>query len=196
MNLRSFRPRGSTLVTVLLLSAVLILMGMSAVYTQSRNYVVNHLEREEAQAGLLAQAGLDEALLKWSKDLRFPPLPHDRKTLGSSERVYDPQSGVLLGGWTVTWDLSRKGPPAPGLDPAEAAIYDYPWYTVRISSEGYLVDEDGEVTSRRRVYAELDVSPKSRGSDFAPGDAVPTRTGYYTNPNFLRLVRLEAEGAP
>ena len=188
--------RGSTLVTVLLLSAVLILMGMSAVYTQSRNYVVGHFEREEAQAGLLARAGLDEALLKWSKDVRFPPLPHDRTTFGSSERVYDPETGVLLGGWTVTWDLSRRGPSTPGLDPTAASTYDYPWYLVRIASEGYLLDEKGEVTSRRRIYAELDVSPKGRGSSFAAGDADPSQAGYYTNPNYFRLVRVEEEGAP
>lgn len=196
MSRRASGFRGSTLVTVLLLSAVLILMGMSAVYTQSRNYVVSYLEKEEAQAGLLAEAGLDEAVLKWSKDFRFPPLPHDRKTFGSSERVYDPETGAPVGGWTVTWDLSRQGPPAPGLDPASASTYDYPWYVVRISSEGYLLDEDGEVTSRRRIYAELDVSPKSRGSTFKRGEDKPSLNGFYTNPNYLRLVRLEDEGAP
>lgn len=187
----SRRDRGSALVAALLLSALLLIMGMASLALRSREIEQVRIGRDGLQAKLLAEMGVEEALVKLSKDLRFPPDLGGRKVFGYSEVLYD--AGGRVGSYTVRVDVGDRVE-------QESAYQDPDFWTLRITSWGH-VERQAEVrqamwvpVATHRIVAELDMSPKDRSKAAAGAESPRTATlesPYYTNPNYFRLIRWE-----
>lgn len=182
------RRRGSVLVLSLLVGTVLLLLGFGLLLMQSRAYDEARMLRDHAQAGLLARAGVQSAMLRLSKDARFPPRLGGRTTFTFSETL-TALDGGKTGRYTVTVDVSNRAAPA-SADPRAIDTYRYPGFTVRIRSTGQVTGNDEQVRASRTVDAEVDLSPTRRGTapTFADDDVVNT------NPGYFRFMRWEDGG--
>lgn len=186
--------RGAALIAALLLCSVVLSMGVAMVYTQSRGYSTARARFYATQARLLAQAGIQDVVMKLAKDPRFPPMMGGRKLFSLAERVLDPEDpATTVGTYYVTLDVSRRSAPAE-MDRTQTATYDYPNFTIRIRSDGTAMHADGRRMASHRIDAELDVSPKTRGASVT-GDLWPGRPSYYTNRNYFRFLRWEDSGS-
>ena len=158
--------RGSALVAVLMVLAVLFVLGLAMLTKQVQAYQGSHLVLEGAQAQAVAEAGLEDARLKLEKDLDFPPRSTpDQTSFTYSEDLLD-GSGRLVGTYEVTVDRLYAGPPT---------------WLIRITVTG-TCGPHGERASSQRLVAELDVAEKSRSGSGAD------------NPNFFRFVEVQSEG--
>lgn len=181
--------RGAILVLALLIGIVLLVLGFGLLMTQSRAYDESRMLRDHVQAGLLARAGIDSAMLRLSKDIRFPPRLGGRSTFSYAETLRAPDASIV-GSYTVTLDVTRRTAPA-SADPRAANTYLYPWFTVRLRSIGTVAGDDQQVRATRTVDAELDVSATRRGATptFDINDDVNR-----TNTDYFRFLRWEDGG--
>jgi len=135
------RSRGSVLVAVLMLLAILFILGLAMLTKQMQAYRGAALMKEGAQAEALAEAGLEDARVKWEKDYEFPPPgPPDQTTFTYAEELRT-AGNVLIGNYEVTVDRAYAGPPT---------------WLLRIAVTGTAG------STSKRLLAELDLSPKVR----------------------------------
>lgn len=140
--------RGSILVAVLMLLAILFILGIAMLHKQMQAYRGATLLKEGAQAQALAEAGLEDARIKWEKDYLFPPpAAPDQVAFTYSEDLRD-SAGRLVGSYEVTVDATYAGPPA---------------LLLRITSVG-TCGPRGQRATRKRLYGELDLAVKQRAN--------------------------------
>jgi hypothetical protein len=143
------KKKGYLLITSMFLSLILLIMGMSFLGVKTMQYGGSGLIGSSLLADGIAQAGMEEAKLKLEKDLLFPP-PGDeaQKIFSYSEDFLDIDGVTNLGSYTVTIDSRKK---------------DAPYLLVVITSAGTAGPAD-KALARRKITAEVDVSPTVRGS--------------------------------
>ena len=140
--------RGITLVTSLLFLALLMVMGLAFLSKRVGQYRGALAVRSAAQARAIALAGLEDARVKLDKDFAFPPPAGiDQLSFTYTESMRD-IAGAEVGSYTVTVDRS---------------LSKWPYALVRLTSVGTLGPVDDPL-ARRRLYAEIDISPTRRGT--------------------------------
>lgn len=136
--------RGSALVAVLLLITLILVAGLGLMSRKIVEYRRLQVDQNSAQALLLAQSGLQDALLKYGKDISFPPPSSADQTLFRyTEELYRTDGATSVGRYSVTVDDS--------LDTQALRV-------VLITSVGTVGPEEAPV-ARHTVKAELDMNP-------------------------------------
>ena len=135
-----------------MISLVLVIV-LGYLGARSLEYSATTKMQQTLVAQGLAEAGMEDSRVKLEKDMFFPPLGgYGQDTFTYSEDLTDPESGVMVGSYTVTLDCSKR---------------ESPYSIVRIQSIG----SSGLRTdpkARYRIYAELDVSSYERATNLAP----------------------------
>ena len=133
--------RAIALATVLLMLAVLMTLALAVLTSKVMQYRGAVLTAEAALAQSLAEAGLEDARIKLSKDLAFPPLEASPQAVffSYSEEVTD-FDGNRVGSYTVYIQELVAGAPD---------------HTVRVVSVG-TSGQPGLATVKRAVQAEFD----------------------------------------
>lgn len=158
--------RGVTLVLVLLLGTLILILGMSLMASQSHLYSQADVVSQARQARLLAEAGLEDALLKLERDPSFPPPLAPDQTRFTYAETLPTFSGQIFGSYEVTVDTARRGPP---------------YSLIRIISVGRLGGEKAP-RAERTLMLDLDLSAEDRS---APG---------LENPRLMQPIELYDSG--
>lgn len=140
--------RGITLVTSLLFLALLMVMGLAFLGKRVGQYRGALAVRTAAQARAIALAGLEDARVKLDKDFAFPPPAAKEQLYFSYTEEMRDINGQVVGSYHVTVDRS---------------LQQWPYAVVRLTSIGTLGPVDDPL-ARRRLYAEVDISPTRRGT--------------------------------
>jgi hypothetical protein len=141
-------------------------MGVSFLTIKEMQYKSAVFLERSVMAGLIAEAGMEDARIKLEKDFDFPPRgDEDQTLLAYSEPFYDMDGTTLIGHYAILIDISRKEPP---------------YFIIRITSIGTVGDADAPL-ARRKIVAELDI-PTIRG-------------GSTTNPDFFRYINWQDSGS-
>jgi len=160
--------RGSLLITCLLLSLVLLILGMAFLAVKSMRYKGSAMAAAYAQVSAIAEAGIEDARIKIAKDPEFPPPgDKDQNVFCYSENLFDIDGTTLIGTYTVTIDSSMNCPP---------------YLVIRITSTG-LAGPLGEPYAKKTIEAELDMSKTLRDNAAA------------VNPNFFRFINWKESGS-
>ncbi|MFN8614097.1 MAG: hypothetical protein U0931_41580 [Vulcanimicrobiota bacterium] len=135
------RRGGLALVLSLLLCAFLLVVGLALMTRQSQRYRDQGLAGRSAQALALAEAGLQDALLKVRCDINFPPLPQsDPPEFCYTEEV----TGVGRYQVTVQTQALRE-----------------PYWVLKVRSRGS-VGPLSEPGAQQTLVGEIDCSPRLR----------------------------------
>lgn len=156
------KRRGFTLVASLFLLVVLLVLGLAFLGKRVAQYRGAVAVRAAARARAVALAGLEDARVKLEKDALFPPLGSEEQLYFSYTETLRDINGQPAGTYTVTVD---------------SRLDKWPYAVVRLTSVGTVGPVD-DPQARRRLYAELDVSPTRRGT------TVP-------NENFYRFINFQ-----
>jgi type II secretory pathway component PulK len=98
------------IVTALFVLAVLLVLGMGLMNSQSARYRAAAQSQDTAQALELAMSGLDDARVKLELDANFPPNPaEDQMNFNYAEDVQI--AGTDIGSFEVTVDTTYNQPP-------------------------------------------------------------------------------------
>ncbi len=104
-------PRGSLLIVVLLITAVLFVGGLALSVQQQKRYAAAVTETQSLQALSLAEAGLEDVRVKLDKDPDFPPKGTPDQTAFTYSEALLGEDGQKLGSYTVTVDSRYAAPP-------------------------------------------------------------------------------------
>lgn len=141
--MRSQHRNGSTLVAALLVSVVLLIAGLGFLGQRAAQNRAVNASILKLRSRALAEAGLQDAIQKLSKDGQFPPLFADKQFEFS---YLETIAGV--GNYTVTVDITHRQPP---------------YAIIRLTSTGRVGTPDTP-QSDTQLTAELDVAPLTRGT--------------------------------
>lgn len=140
------RVRGSVLVAVLMLLSILFILGLAMLTKQMQAYRGATLMKEGAQAQAAAEAGLEDARVKWEKDYLFPPPGPPEQTSFTYAEELRTAGNVLVATYEVTVDRAYAGPPT---------------WLLRIAVTGTAGN------TSKHLLAELDLAPKVRSNPAA-----------------------------
>lgn len=102
------RRRGFLLITSLMITVILLLLGMGMLGSQSSRYEASKQSAYSSQARQLAVAGLEDARIKLELDVNFPPPPGPGQVRFSySESLELPYDPPVTGTYTVTIDMTH-----------------------------------------------------------------------------------------
>lgn len=138
--------RGSILVAVLMLLAILFVLGLAMLTKQYQAYQGATLIKESAQAQAVAEAGLEDARVKWQKDLLFPPAGTPDQTVFSYSEDLTDSAGKVVGSYEVRLDQTYAGAPT---------------WLLRILVVG-TAGPRSQPGARKTLLAELDLAEKVR----------------------------------
>jgi hypothetical protein len=111
MTSRWRRKRAFLLAMVMVLSLILLIFGMAYLGTRSRQYKSVQQASLEIQAQELARAGIEDARVKFDRDVQFPPtLAIGQYTFNYGEDVVD-ASNTYLGSYRVVVNMTYSRPP-------------------------------------------------------------------------------------
>ena len=154
--------KGSALVAVMLVLALLLIMGLAFLSQKGGQYEAAVMARASAQARELARAGLADFEVKFAKDRTFPPpRPQTMEQYSYSENLTDMDDNPF-GGYNVTvnYDLYRS-----------------PYWLLRVNSEGF-AGERTDPDARFFIYTEIDMAPEARGAAGTPNPSYRQRIIY------------------
>lgn len=167
------RRRGFLLITALMLTIILLLVGMGLLGSQASRYEAARQASFSSQARQLALAGLEDARVKMELDINFPPPQGPGQFLFSYSEFLDlPYPTPVTGSYSVTVDSTYAQDPAAGL-----------YYT--ITSVGSLGPPIAP-TAQYRLTAELSNNPN-------PIPAVPHGI---QSQRFFRYTHIQDEEVP
>lgn len=108
--MKNANRRGSALVFALLISLLLAVVGLYLIGTRRGAYANARASVHQAQARALAQAGMEDMLVKLAKDAFFPTgVPDEQKVFSYQEALPDPADPDRpLGVYQCTIDRSRE----------------------------------------------------------------------------------------
>jgi Tfp pilus assembly protein PilX len=102
------KKRGFLLITSLMITVILLLLGMGLLGSQSSRYEASKQSVYTSQARQLALAGLEDARIKLELDVNFPPPPGPGQVRFSySESLELPYDPPVAGTYTVTVDMTH-----------------------------------------------------------------------------------------
>ncbi|MBI3924721.1 MAG: hypothetical protein HY319_04210 [Armatimonadetes bacterium] len=160
--------RGATLIAVMLLMTVLLILGMAMLSQKSSQYEAAVRAREAAQARAVAQAGLEDARMKLTKDFGFPPVNLSDDEGFTYTEPLTGLDGQEIGSYRVTLDRRLLGPPH---------------LILQITSVG-VVGARERPRSRVQLYAEVDMARQDR------------QNPALANPDFLKWVVYLEQATP
>lgn len=144
------KRRGYLMPMALMILTVLTLAGLGFMGAQSRNYQASIRGIAVEQARALAQAGIEDARVKLTKDLEFPPVGDEGQQLFSyQETLTGLNDGPEIGTFNVTIDSRYAGEP---------------YYIVVVKSVGH--DRSSDTYST--IVAEFDLCPFDRSDPNNP----------------------------
>ncbi len=156
--------KGYAMVVTIAVGLVLLLLSLGFLNKRVMEYRGAYQTAYQTQALALARAGLEDARIKLCKDGKFPPnTSDDQRSFSYTEEVTANEES-----YTVILDTTLK---------------ESPYAIVRVTSIG-TAGPMGAPIARRKIVAELDVSPEVRTGP--PGVA---------NPNFYQWVNWQDFGA-
>lgn len=172
--MRSSAPsrKGFLLVSVLLITAILLTLGMTFLGKRSLQYRRSALFESAAQARAFAESGLEDALIKFRWDLEYPPLSKDQHAFTYNDD-FTASDGSRIGGFKVTLDGSKRFPP----------------YSIWvITSVGDVGEDPDKPVALRTLQLEFDVAKHYRTDHtiHPPSDGA-TNPFYYQVINFRDL---------
>ena len=132
------------LLIALLLIALLLVAGLGLLSRKGAQFGRPSLEKDQAQALLLARSGIEDALLKLEKDPTFPPQGAEEQHVFAYS-VEVEISGDLVGQYEVSVDSERFIPDS---------------YLILIQSKG-AVGPGGQHRAIHTLEAEVDMNPDS-----------------------------------
>jgi Tfp pilus assembly protein PilX len=158
--------RGFLLVFGLLVMVLLLILGLGFLGKQADAYRSATQAAAASVAMECAMAGLEDARVKLTKDLQFPP-PGDVEQLrfAYTEILNELDGATPIGSYTVTVD-SHWAPP-----PVEILV---------IEVVGVAGDPADEASARRRLTVEYDLAERRSGS---------------ANPNLGRFINFQDHGS-
>jgi type II secretory pathway pseudopilin PulG len=160
--------RGSAIIAVLLVSTLLLVLGMGLLSQKATAYEAASRDRMAAQARAVAQAGLVDCQLKFSKVRDFPPgRSSQAKTFVYGESLED-SAGKRIGSYLVTIDSTWATPP---------------YSVIQVTSVGTVGDAE-DPRARYQIFAELDMSRMLRNDPNA------------NNPNFRKWLHYVEQSLP
>ena len=164
------KKRGILLVTALMVTVVLLLIGMGLLGSQSSRYEAAKQSSYISQARQLALAGLEDARMKLELDINFPPPPGPEQTAFSYSEtlITTPYQGT----YSVLVDMTYA---------TDTASY------IVINSVG-TVGSPTEPTAQYRLRAELDnmTTPAVR----------PANVDGLVKDRFFRFTHIQDEEMP
>lgn len=141
--------RGFLLVVAMLLCLMLVVMGMGFLGKRGGQYQAALEQARAAQARALAEAGIEDAMLKLNKDLFFPPPGDGEQTQFSYSEELRDVGGELVGTYFVTVDSRRASSPDPP-DPSYPSVF-------LVESRGVLGKDPEHPLAVVRVRMEVDL---------------------------------------
>ena len=161
------RSPGMMLISTLLISALLVVLGMAYVGKRADQLKANFRTQESCRALEMARAGLESVRVKLDKDPEFPPVSQPGQVFSYSEPVYDLDETALLGRYEVTID-------------GHYLIAPYQLLRVRVLGT---VEANGLVTAKRTILGEFDMAKYLRTNHSLP------------NPHYYDLVNFQDMGS-
>lgn len=146
--MRTRRERAFLLITALLVSIILLLLGMGFVGSQADRYRGIKRSADTAKARALCIAGLEDARLKIQNDLRFPPPMAAGQTTFSFGEQLDVGAPPQPGTYSVVVETAYNVDGLP-ISPGRVLL---------ITSTGSLGDPNDPV-AQYQIKAELDMQP-------------------------------------
>lgn len=134
--------RGFLLISALLITVILLTLGLSFLGKRSTQYRRVAAVEASTQARELAESGLEDALLKFRRDIEFPPVRVDQTVFTYTEEVVI--DSERLGGYQVSIDATYR---------------QYPFRMLIIRSIGMAGPDPEHPTARRMIQAEFDIDP-------------------------------------
>jgi hypothetical protein len=135
------------LVITLFLAVLFLILGMGFLTQRVTQYRGSFRAAEAVQALACARAGLEDVRTKLNVDYNFPPPGADDQPVFSyCEVLTDLASNTPVGSYTVSIDTTYR---------------QAPYSLLRITIVGQAGDPT-EPVARRKLYAELDISPTLR----------------------------------
>ena len=139
----SLRRRAVALISVLLIGILLFVLTLTFLTKQRLEHQSISFQLQEARARALAQAGLEEVLVKLDKDYNFPPQAGPGQSLFAYTERLKGSDGILHGQYSVKIDQRFRPLPQQIL-------------LVEVSGE---VGQDSETQRRATLLAFIDVNP-------------------------------------
>ena len=155
------RDQGSILVVALILSVLLLILSIGFLSQRSAQNRAAQATKNQLQARLLAETGLEDALVKLSKRVDFPPLNHVTQSNFDYRNTLKNSSGTGLGSYEVSLDMRYANAP---------------YWIVRVTSTG-MVGDPAEPTSAVTLHGELDISEIDR-STYGTNSVLPNPNRY------------------
>lgn len=160
----TLKPRGFLLVLCLLLALLLFTLGLSFLGKRAAQYARVNKIVLSAQAKALAEAGLEDFLVKLDRDLSFPQMALGQRGFSYSEPVL--VDGARVGSYTVTVDATYA------LEP---------YLIWRVRCQGFVGENPVNADASRTLEVEIDLSRLERSDYDADGIVDP-------NPTYRRVV--------
>lgn len=155
-----------------MLTLLLFVLGLSFLGKRATQYRRTNHAALAAQAKALAEAGMEDALLKFQRDLSFPPISTDQASFSYAEEMTD--GGVRVGSYTVTISGTYR---------------EEPYLVLLITAVGEAGDDPAMPAARRAMVAEVDISKLERIDTDSDGIFDP-------NPYYRRVINFNDLGAP
>ena len=102
------KSRGAALITVLLLFALLLVLGLSLLTRARLNKSLGARLADLSSARNLALTGLEDFRQKMARDLKFPPAFEDGEVPSGYSEALFAEDGRLLGQYQVEYSLLRR----------------------------------------------------------------------------------------
>lgn len=144
--------QGVSLLLVLQISILMFILALGVLTVQSRAYAQAHALQLSEQARALAEAGLEDALLKLERDPLFPPLMTPDQVEFTYHETLIRSDGTPAGSYRVTLDTSRQ---------------DAPYYLLRILARGR-IGPDSAPLAERVLSLDIDLSAEDRTNPSQP----------------------------
>lgn len=132
------------LIVVLLVAALVLVLGLGFLSSNSPRYNASVYARSQAQARALAEAGLEDARVKLQKDNAFPPVTHASQTRFSYREELTDSSGDVIGSYVVTLDWTYLVAP---------------YYIVTVDSQGLVGSNPAQPLGNCVLHARFDLRP-------------------------------------
>jgi Tfp pilus assembly protein PilX len=147
------KKRGFLLILSLLIVLLLFVLGLSFLGKRATQYQRVSSAQEAAQSRALAQAGMEDAIMKLERDLLFPPLSEDQAVISYTEELV--AGGARIGAYTVTIDGRYRSAP---------------YLFLLVTAVGESGPDAGSANTRRTFTAEIDLSLLERYDYDSDGD--------------------------
>jgi Tfp pilus assembly protein PilV len=138
------QARGFMMVLVLLIAALVLVLGLGFLSSNSPRYNASVYARTSAQARALAEAGMEDARVKLQKDPGFPPRVSAAQSTYAYREVVRDLGGQVVGSYVVTLDWTYAVAP---------------YHVITVTSQGLVGTDAAQPTGNCVLHATFDFYP-------------------------------------